>query len=119
MAKKLGLPEVRRRINAVIADRRDFVYDPQIHGEGYTCVYFKAGAPSCLVGYALEPELREAGVRPGTENNNEAIAQLAHRGVVALTKPAARYLSVIQENQDTGVQWGQAVESAERDRVRV
>jgi hypothetical protein len=112
----LTLPEVRRRVNAVIADKRDYVYQQPAGIDD--CAYFdKDGTPSCLIGCAFEDELRAAGVGPDSDlNTGTGVPALFGGHEIPATPAAVRWLTTVQVNQDEGVSWGAAVAIANRPR---
>lgn len=106
----ITLDVARERVKATIAGREDYVYPrSRAAGGDGKCVYFEAdGTPSCLIGQAFADELRKAD--PDFDYNTEGVAALPD-GLFDL--PAVHYLSRVQDKQDTGWTWGNAVQDAE------
>lgn len=102
----IDLLEAQKRITEAVAGREDYVYPRVADGAG-SCVYFQDGQPSCLVGHALAAELRELGV-PSKYLNDLGIEADEFVGSV-ITRDAATYLGSVQEAQDSGKTWGEAL----------
>jgi hypothetical protein len=108
---KLRLPEVRKRVKALAAERPEYVYE---RPEAGTCYYFHNGAPSCIVGHALADELKAIGVEEGSELNDENIRRLS--ADLDITPKAVAWLEDVQSMQDALTSWGEAVRVADSRR---
>jgi hypothetical protein len=105
----IDLLEAQKRITDTVAGREDYVYPRAGKGNGQ-CVYFESdGTPSCLIGHALEAELRSIGTATSVANELGIEAQ-QFEGL--LTLDAMRYLASAQEAQDSGKPWGRALAQA-------
>lgn len=106
----IDLEEAQSRLRKLAAERPDYVYEQPPGG----CVYFGPdNTPSCIIGHALEDELRTVGVRWLDHRNEYGIHTLV--GLLDLAPAAIRYLSDVQVLQDDGVPWGLAVEKADAE----
>ena len=111
------LDDVLNAARKIIEDEGgDYVYDPQ--GEG--CTYSRQGTPSCLVGhviYALEPDTFEK-IKDIEEIKGGSQVAAALRGDGWIrenfwTPDAEVARQAMQDEQDKGRTWGEAVYAAE------
>lgn len=110
----IGFDEAQRTASEVIAEYgAEYRYEQvAIEGDDPACVYVDAGAPSCLVGHILH----RLGVPLGRleDNNNTGVGDrrfLTEVGVQADDR-VAYFLEQIQEEQDSGLPWGLALQVA-------
>lgn len=100
------IAEVRK----VAADKPGYVY-PQINGN---CNYVRNGQPSCIVGQALW----NVGLI-NSESTIDDYGDSAIKNVVALEDwplevGEVNWLTEVQDKQDNGLEWGDAVSRADR-----
>lgn len=110
--------ETEKLLANAVADRgEDFVY-PEEWKYGADCQYFLPdGKPACIVGHVLDQlgltqtNISSVGVYgqlfPAVQINEH----LAHTGI-AFTKDAVDLLVFVQNRQDRGVPWGDAVDTS-------
>lgn len=125
----LRYADVVSRVEAVAKGREDYVYPKVtvvIEGETYSngdpltdaiCVYLEDDqTPSCLVGQAFALDIVEVGITPDDQVNQDSVATLFVTSPLGeryqVTRKAARFLAQVQGEQDTGIPWGQAIETA-------
>lgn len=104
---------------AVAEKGADYVYERDEVGR---CAYFNQdGSPSCLVGHILHykgvtiDDLKDSRAwREDGMNANASVAALIDSGVLDAPYSAATLLRNAQINQDSGFEWGRAVEDALR-----
>lgn len=101
-------------LEKAVADKGpDYVYrrtTPVTESEyetGQTCLYFEQGQPSCIVGHVMS----YMGVTHSREGINAGHA-LTEAGIAADAR-TRRFLEEVQEKQDNGVPWGEAVRRAQ------
>lgn len=123
---ELTLTKAMSLVDEAIAERgEDFVYKKQ---PGMDCKYVHEGVvwddeaetyvddesvsePGCLVGLALH----KAGIplvkMQAAEGSDAAglLNSLEQRGYITFTTEAADFLDAVQENQDSGYAWGEAL----------
>lgn len=108
-----------------IADSRpDFIYNASDDGELGSCVYFRDGQPSCILGqllarHGVTPDELTTYVPVSGEYvgmagaNGTVIRRLVDWGVVEVDSQRTLDLLIkVQRNQDRGSAWLAAVESA-------
>lgn len=83
----------------------DYVYQRMTNGMG--CLYFEQGQPSCIVGHVLS----YMGIDSAPEGQGASRA-LKSLGVRTDFKTTA-LLDGVQEKQDNGVPWGEALRRAQ------
>lgn len=105
-------------LNAAVAERgADFVYPDEERHEGVTCQYRKPdGTGSCIVGMALillgvPAEEIPAWGTPG-QSSFDLLWELRERGIITFDRAASDLFSEVQDRQDCGTPWGQAVTEA-------
>lgn len=104
---------LRRALGAKGADYvYEQVYMPLYEEKG--CVYFTDdGCPSCKIGHVLHykgvtrEDLEETGSNSGTDVGN-----LVADGLLVIDLRTEALLSLVQEHQDQGMPWGEALEQA-------
>lgn len=117
------------RVREAVTGREDYVYEKVtlvLDDEGLdpdeaadaeeVCAYLDVDqTPSCIIGQAFALDIVEVGVTPLSEINQDSAAQLfndALKGRYAVTRKAARFLSYVQNSQDSGTAWGEAITEA-------
>ena len=103
---------------AIEAKGPDYVYP---RGQVEACVYYENAQPSCLVGYVLST-LGYEPFEEGSEENKYSVNELFKRGLIAVDdydeeanwSPTLFLLGQVQNYQDTGTCWGQAVAAAKQ-----
>ena len=110
----LTLDDARARLAKLAAERGDHKAEADESSNG--CVYFtEDNEPSCILGHALEAELRALGVDYTHPGNQEAITSYWFRDALKLPAFVAEYLAAAQGEQDSGYSWAQAVRRAETE----
>lgn len=113
--ERLTYTRTLQLLREVIAEKgEDFVYEPFVDEDGFSmCRYVVQGQPSCLVGHVLHRagiSLTElAGVEDTTPNSSDGPWE--DWGTAA----ALDLLAEVQEKQDQGVAWGEALALAIAD----
>lgn len=120
----IELEQARELLHAAVETRgRDFVYNPNGYG---TCKYtplterdepdpdYPARKTGCVVGVALD-------LAGETRHHGSPLSVIGLQDTIGdfMTKQAARYLRVAQEEQDSGASWGQAYDAAESALQRI
>lgn len=100
-------------IKAIVeAKGPDYVYE-KVNDR---CVYLdQFGNPSCLVGYFLAYQSLIYHLAPHQyedEGASNVLGTLDYEEIASFDEDATDFLQVVQEKQDSGVPWGQAVEFA-------
>ena len=101
--------ELRRKIEELVDESPDFVYEPPT-GPGGTCFYTHAdGTPGCLVGRALHALglVIPWGV---PENSFDTATGLYALGYITGDRADAAWASSVQFYQDKGHTWAEALE---------
>ncbi len=84
--------------------------------QGYaTCRYVNEdGSPSCIVGVAFAEEIAAAGITFGAARNTDGILALLRYELtdLPLTAKAISFLFNLQNAQDNGATWGEAITTA-------
>jgi hypothetical protein len=114
------LTEVRDIAARLLADKGvDYVY-PMGDNPNRACLYYTPdGQPSCFVGHVID--IWQEGTEAAHEADRSILAgsiaysaeQVLRRAEVDIERPAAEYLNHVQEWQDSGKPWGEAVRYAE------
>jgi len=106
-----------RLLKKAVADKgEDYKYESV--GGHYHCQYFDQGQPSCIVGHALaadgvtEQDLREAD--PSRHLNLVDVGTLAKRGLLEMDDATQKLLGTVQDEQDCGTPWGEALRIAQQ-----
>lgn len=106
----ITLAEAQHRLHTLIESQPTKVAG----GTGMTCMYFgQDGQPSCIVGHAFPTELAEAGVEYGNSDNENSITGLVGDLLIDIEPLALDYLTIAQEQQDSGLTWASAVTIAD------
>lgn len=96
----------------VAAKGPDYVYE-KVNDR---CVYMdEQGKPSCLVGYFLAHQSLIYDLSPHEyeeEGASNVLNTLAYNDIAYFDSEADDFLQIVQEKQDAGVPWGQAVDFA-------
>jgi len=97
----------------------DHVYSPRDGGTTPWCKYVHEGRPDCIVGNVLAAagvpiwRLEAADSFPNNPTAGELVAQLAAEEFLAPLDERTPYLlDVVQDRQDAGTPWGEAVDDA-------
>lgn len=103
----------------VAAANPDFVYEPvKAIGGGSRCMYVRDGKPSCIIGHsALEAGLIDPSFENNSYNDLDVMALLGHLGISKVEHADRVWLEAVQEAQDTGQTWREAIESADQARA--
>ena len=120
--KKIKASEIEQEVRSIAEKNPDFVYDRPDPNRG--CLYAYDGKPSCIVGHALS--------NLGVEIEFLQHLDTAIDGGVGVLEAlqtydefeidddqAADLVSLVQNFQDSGVPWGQAVEAAEEEAAKM
>ncbi|HEY6018507.1 MAG TPA: hypothetical protein VIY48_00970 [Candidatus Paceibacterota bacterium] len=109
-------------LRAIVAEvGEDFVYAQKADEAGWkSCLYVHNGAPDCIVGRYLASvgvpleRLAKAddGASRGSIDAFNLMDALNHEGVVQASYGVSRFLRDVQERQDVGQAWGEALEIA-------
>ncbi len=109
---EIDLNDLVMAVRKAAANNPDFQYDPVTMGVNETCVYFDAttGEPSCIIGHGLYA----LGVTKLSPHANESgVTTLDGLNRPASKRTAAQWLKEVQQRQDGGIPWAEAVESAD------
>ena len=116
MSKKIKATEIEQEVRSIAEKNPDFVYErPDPNG---WCRYVYDGKPSCIVGHALanlgvELEFLQH-LDTAIDGGVGALEALQTYDEFEIDdNQAADLISLVQNLQDSGVPWGQAVEQAE------
>lgn len=128
MAKKLGVRDVKRKLRRIVNTRGyEYVYEHPTYEdetgelvESDSCVYGdRTGAPSCLIGHLLAevvPDKYRAITRKEWEGyapHSMIIGDLLTAELEGIfTEEAGRILRHAQDNQDSGMSWGESLDAA-------
>lgn len=107
-------------IRAKAEAKPDFVYEPLAGaGIGNSCVYVDDGKPSCIVGHgAWDAGLIGPEFQLSRHNSDGVIELLEHLSTISEFSGADRaWLEAVQEAQDTGQTWAEAVKTADAARA--
>lgn len=106
----ITLVEAQHRLNTLA---EMFPYKKGVQPDG-NCAYFEYdNSPSCIVGHALASEFQAAGIVYGSFENTDAIGSTSVLAKVDIEPLAVNYLSTVQEQQDFGIPWAEAVKYAD------
>lgn len=98
-------------LRQVVAGREDYT-DPNV-GKSNGCKYFhRDGRPSCIVGNLLVAAGVDVPFTPRSKYNKVTVDELATTFPELFTEAAASVLYDVQDLQDSGVTWGEAVRPA-------
>jgi hypothetical protein len=115
------LSELVAQVRRLAADRPDNVYQPELVGAGHRCSYLDGrctdGTLGCLVGQAF----RAAGLTADELQpvNRlaicEALEHLLRQDIDCLQGAHIAWLMSVQNAQDEGARWREAIEVADRE----
>jgi hypothetical protein len=113
--------DVLAELREIIRGREGYVYKAPEDCEG-TCVNFHMGEPSCLVGHWLAMHgvtgtFFRDNMIPASATVSDLFCGNAHVMPIQVDEPARILLLMVQERQDSGSTWGNAVEFSSRDVV--
>lgn len=109
--RTLDLGEAVVLLEKAIADKgADFVYSPEgtSANSANGCVYFKGGAPSCIVGHVISYMGLEYDASIEGTMASTALENLG----VELDVQTRLLLNKVQDAQDIGTPWGEALNEA-------
>jgi hypothetical protein len=90
-----------------------FVYDVDSDGVNGSCVNFKDGAPSCIIGHGLY-RLGMTETSMGTYAQSSEVLSVLDGFQIESTEKQSDWLSTVQNEQDLGYPWLDAVKLADR-----
>jgi hypothetical protein len=111
---RISTTDLADAVRRIAAEFPGCTYDAEIDGIGNSCVYFKQGCASCLIGRGLAA----LGVKfeDISEYNNQTqidslVVELFRSDLVNVK--SLDWLLEVQSQQDKGVSWGEAVARAD------
>lgn len=112
----LTIENIENEIRRIAAENPEYVYDEgDAAAWGQRCYYVRNGCGSCIVGRALAnlgvpiERLEEADSRNGSGvRASTLLTELTGKSLVA-----ARWVQYVQDRQDKGVAWREAVAQAD------
>jgi hypothetical protein len=109
--------DIVRVINELAEAKPDFIYvDPDGvgGGENANCSYFHGDTPGCIVGHALA----RFGVGPGVAQEGSSAREVVDYLAASSDTEDLDYMTYVQQRQDEGVSWGEAVRLAQAEYPR-
>lgn len=100
-----SLEEVKSDLKRIVKGREDYEY--QIPEDAEECVYMHKAKPSCLIGHLLSKHGLLSPVYD--EEPSNGIENIINKYNLPYTKEASAYMDDVQQRQDLGFTWGEAI----------
>ncbi len=111
MTVEFTTSQLAEAVRLVAKENRNFQYDADTMGIAHSCVYFRDGEPSCIVGHGLSRLGLTIDDIDGLNESSDVYDLAEYLGLPF--DRSLNFLFHVQSAQDSGKPWGEAVRSAD------